>query len=88
MQQLLTRVDVAERLRVCVRTVDRLITEDWLPAFMVGRQVMTNSSDLEQWIATRPRRQRWREPGAVVILPDNHRGGAFEFYDAVDPSMS
>lgn len=51
--QFLTRDDVAERLRLSVRTIDKLIRNEGLPAVRLGNRVLIDPSDLRAWLATK-----------------------------------
>lgn len=51
---LLTRADVARYLRVCDRTVSRLIRTGRLPASRIGRAVRIRHSDLLDMLDGRP----------------------------------
>jgi excisionase family DNA binding protein len=49
-ERLLTAADVAEILRLSVRTVRRLIDEDKLPIVRIGRRVLVRGEDLRSFI--------------------------------------
>jgi len=49
-ERLLTAADVAEILRLSVRTVRRLIDEDKLPIVRIGRRVRVRPEDLRSFL--------------------------------------
>jgi excisionase family DNA binding protein len=51
-ERLLTVADVAEILRLSVRTVRRLIAEDQLPIVRIGRAVRVRGEDLRSFLDT------------------------------------
>ncbi len=50
-ETLLTKKDAAERLKVSVRTIDRLRAKEMLRFVTVGRQVRFRAADLDAFIA-------------------------------------
>jgi len=61
-ERLLTVADVAEILRLSVRTVRRLIAEDELKVIRVGRSVRVQAEDLRSFIDA----SRQERPGGAV----------------------
>lgn len=49
--QLLTRLEVAEALRVSLRLTDRLIGRGELPSLLVGGRRLVRAEDLERYVA-------------------------------------
>jgi len=48
----LTRIEAAQRLRVSLRTLDRLLAEGCLPRVRLGRRVVVLEGDLEALLKT------------------------------------
>jgi excisionase family DNA binding protein len=59
-EKLLTREEAAERLRIHLRTVQRLIVSKELPAVRIGRHVRIDPADLAAFIE---RKKTWPGPG-------------------------
>lgn len=53
--KLLTVIEVAERLNVCVRTVRKKIKEGLLRVRRLGRSVRVDERDLAEFVASLPR---------------------------------
>lgn len=51
---MLTRVQVAARLAVSLRMVDKLVLEGVLPAYKIGRSVRIKPSDLDKVLTPAP----------------------------------
>jgi len=52
-RQLLTREDVAKRLQLSTRTIDRLVAAGQLKVVRLGTNVRVRAEDLEAFIAVR-----------------------------------
>jgi excisionase family DNA binding protein len=48
---LLTRDEAAAALKLCTRTVDKLIRNGELPVVRIGRRVLVSVSAIEAWIS-------------------------------------
>lgn len=66
--RLLTPSEVAQELRVSVRTLYRLIRGDALPAIRVGKQLRISQNALESWLE-RPRYAGVPPPASVCGPP-------------------
>lgn len=47
---LLTRKQIAQKLNISIRTVDRLIIQGQLKSFKIGRSIRVSQDDLDEFI--------------------------------------
>lgn len=64
MAERLTRKELAFRLRVSTRTVDRMVLRGDLPYLRVGKLIFFSLADIEEWEAQQTRRSAGQSTAA------------------------
>lgn len=62
-KQLLTPEQVAERLQVTLRTVQRWIAEGELPSYKLGKTRRISEEQLEEFLRYREKKAKWQDGG-------------------------
>ena len=71
-KQLLTPEQVAERLQVTLRTVQRWIAEGELPSYKLGKTRRISEEQLAEFLQYREERAKWQDEGKGGKENENH----------------